>query len=37
MAVSSKLMIAEAERRFPVRVKVAVPPASFGERLNPTS
>jgi hypothetical protein len=26
--------LTEAERRFPVRVKVAIPPAVFGERLN---
>src|SRR3954463_3094155 len=25
MAASSKLMIAEAERRFPVRIKIAIP------------
>jgi hypothetical protein len=34
MAASSRLMIAEAERRFPVRVRIAVPVAGFGERLN---
>src|SRR5690348_6118903 len=34
MAGKSKLMIAEAERRFPVRIKMAVPPGGFGERLN---
>lgn len=34
MAASSKLMITEAERRFPVRVRVATPPTGFGERLN---
>jgi hypothetical protein len=34
MAASSRLMITEGERRFPVRVRVAVPPAGFGERLN---
>ena len=34
MAASSRLMITEAERRFPVRVKVAVPAMGFGERLN---
>jgi hypothetical protein len=33
MAARSRLMITEAERRFPVRVKVAVPPAGFGERF----
>jgi hypothetical protein len=34
MAASSRLMITEAERRFPVRVRVAIPPRGFGERLN---
>jgi hypothetical protein len=34
MAATSRLMITEAERRFAVRVRVAVPPAGFGERLN---
>lgn len=34
MAASSRLMIAEAERRFAVRVKIAAPTAGFGERLN---
>jgi hypothetical protein len=34
MAASSKLMIAEAEARFPVRSRVAIPPAGFGDRLN---
>lgn len=34
MAASSRLMIGEAERRFPVRIKMAVPPGGFGERLN---
>jgi len=35
MAVSSRLMIIEPERRFPVLVKLAVvPPMGFGERLN---
>jgi hypothetical protein len=33
MTVSTRLMITEAERRFPVRVRVAVPPPGFGERL----
>src|SRR5258708_6666065 len=36
LAASSRLMITEAERRFPVRVKVAIPPTGFGERLNRT-
>lgn len=30
MAASSRLMIAEAERRFAVRVRVAVPDCEFG-------
>jgi len=34
MAASSKLMISEAERRFPVRIKVALPAGGFGTRLN---
>ena len=34
MAAKSRLMITEADRRFPVRVRVAVPPNGFGERLN---
>jgi hypothetical protein len=34
MAASSRLMITEAEHRFAVRVRVAIPPAGFGERLN---
>ena len=34
MAASSRLMIAEAERRFPVRLKVGVPAGGLGERLN---
>lgn len=34
MAASSKLMIGVAERRFPVRVRVAVPPEGLGTRLN---
>ena len=33
MAASSKLMIGEAERRFPVRIKMAVPAGGFGRRL----
>ena len=33
MAASSALMIAEAERRFPVRVRVGVPPDGLGLRL----
>jgi hypothetical protein len=34
MAASSRLMIVEAERRFSVRIRVAVPIGGFGERLN---
>ena len=34
MAASSKLMVSEAERRFPVRIRIGVPPSGFGERLN---
>ena len=34
MAANSKLMIGEAERRFPVRVRVAVPPDGLGTRLD---
>ena len=32
MAASSKLMIIEAERRFPVRIRIGVPPSGFGQR-----
>ena len=32
MAASSKLMIGEAERRFPVRIRIGVPPEGFGAR-----
>ena len=34
MAASSKLMIGEAERRFPVRIRIAVPPDGLGTRLD---
>jgi hypothetical protein len=34
MAASSRLMITVAERRFPVRLKIAIPPIGFGERRN---
>ena len=34
MAASSKLMITEAERRFPVRIRIAVPPEGLGSRLD---
>jgi hypothetical protein len=33
MAASSKLMIVEAEHRFPCRIKLGVPIGGFGERL----
>jgi hypothetical protein len=34
MAASSKLMIGEAERRFPVRIRIGVPPEGLGSRLD---
>jgi hypothetical protein len=34
MAASSKLMIGEAERRFPVRIRIAIPPGGLGSRLD---
>ena len=34
MAASSKLMIGEAERRFPVRIRIRVPPEGLGGRLD---
>ena len=34
MAASSALMIAEAERRFPVRIRIGVPPDGLGSRLD---
>ena len=34
MAASSKLMIGEAERRFPVRIRIAVPSQGLGARLD---
>ena len=34
MTASSKLMIGEAERRFPVRIRIAVPPQGLGARLD---
>ena len=34
MAASSKLMIGEAERRFPVRIRIGVPPQGLGRRLD---
>lgn len=33
MAASSKLMISEAERRFPVRIRLALPAGGFGTGL----
>ena len=33
MAASSKLMITEAERRFPVRIRLALPVGGLGKRL----
>src|SRR5262249_35051364 len=33
MAASSRLMIGEAERRFPVRIRIAVPPNGLVTRL----
>jgi hypothetical protein len=34
MAASSKLMIMEAERRFPVRIRIGVPVEGLGGRLD---
>ena len=34
MAAKSKLMIWEAEKRFPVRIKLAVPAGGLVDRLN---
>jgi hypothetical protein len=34
MAASSRLMIAESERRFPVRIRLSIPTGGLGERLN---
>jgi hypothetical protein len=34
MAASSTFMIAEAERRFPVRIRIGVPPDGLGYRLD---
>jgi hypothetical protein len=33
VAARSKLMIVEAERRFPCRIKLGVPTSGFGGRL----
>ena len=34
MAASSRLIITEAERRFPVRIRIAVPPEGLGTQLD---
>ena len=34
MAASSKLMMIEAERRFPVRIRIGVPLGGLGGRLD---
>src|SRR5205823_1166090 len=34
VAASPKLMINEAERRFPARIRIGVPIGGFGERIN---
>jgi hypothetical protein len=34
MAASSGFMIVEAERRFPVRIRIGVPPDGLGSRLD---
>ena|ERR1700686_1152075 len=34
MAASSRLMIGEAERRFPVRIRIVVPPQGLGSWLD---
>jgi hypothetical protein len=34
MAASSKLMIGEAERRFPARIRIAVPPEGLGRQVD---
>jgi hypothetical protein len=34
MAASSRLMITEADRCFPLRIRLAIPAGGFGERLN---
>jgi hypothetical protein len=33
MAASSRMMITEAERRFPMRIRVALPAGGLGKRL----
>jgi len=34
MAASSRLMITEAERRFPARIRIGVPPEGLGRQLD---
>jgi hypothetical protein len=34
MAANTKLLLQEAERRYPVRARIAVPTGGLGERLN---
>jgi hypothetical protein len=34
MAASSKLMITDAERRFPIRIRIGVPLEGLGSRLD---
>jgi hypothetical protein len=34
MVARTRQIITEASRRFPVRVRIAVPPDGFGQRLN---
>jgi hypothetical protein len=34
MAASSRLMISDAERRFPARIRIAVPPDGLGRQLD---
>src|SRR5712692_2457963 len=34
MATSSGLMFAEADRRFPVRIRIGIPPDGLGSRLD---
>ena len=33
MAASSRLMITDAERRFPARIQIGVPPEGLGRQL----
>src|SRR5437763_11489752 len=34
MAASSRLMITDAERRFPARIRIGVPPGGLGRQLS---